>query len=59
MSVPSQKYFLLETVITTKTIDGKLFGTAVCPLIIFSCLDDIDVVDINVLFFKLLPQSFI
>jgi len=47
MSVPSQKYFLLETVITTKTIDGKLLGTAVCPLIIFSCLDDIDVVAIN------------
>jgi hypothetical protein len=50
MSVPSQKTLPLETVdnvITTKTIDGKLLGTAVCPLIIFNCLDDIDVVDIN------------
>jgi hypothetical protein len=59
MSVPSQKPLPLETVITTKTIDGKLLGTAVCPLIIFSCLDDIDVVDINLFVLKLLPQSFI
>jgi hypothetical protein len=43
MSVPSQK--TLETAI--KTIDGKLLGTAACPLIIFNCLDDIDVVAIN------------
>ena len=33
-------------------------GSAVCPLIIFNCLDDIDVEDINSFVLKLLPQSF-
>jgi hypothetical protein len=54
--VPSQKPF---PEITIKTIDDKLLATAVCPLTIFNCLDDIDVVDINSFVLKLLPQSFL
>jgi hypothetical protein len=41
-----------------KTIDGKLWAVAVCPLTILNCLEDIDVDDIKSFTKKLLPQSF-